>query len=310
MASLPEGLLDEGVWFRVEAAGTASAVRRAAERLADRAGHARAPHRRPVDRRRRGGRQPGQARRPGRAAGAPGARRRAGRRRDGRDRQRARAWPTSRTRSATGTPPPARSASGSARSCARRAGPTCTPYPGKGTVLAAQVWPAAAPRAGLGGRADPADDRRAGQRRRLRRPRGRRPPPGAGLRRARARPAGRAPPRTRRYACSPTPRPRRPPRWSRRCTARSATPAAPRSPSPSWTRTPALVRYAGLGNISGTVLGPDGSRRGMVSLPGIAGHQRRQIREYDYPIAARRGRADAHRRRGGPVEPGRLSRAC
>ena len=44
-----------------------------------------------------------------------------------------------------------------------------------------------------------------------------------------------------------------------------------------------LVRYAGLGNISGTVLAPSG-RRGMVSLPGIAGHQRRQIRQYDYPI--------------------------
>lgn len=46
-----------------------------------------------------------------------------------------------------------------------------------------------------------------------------------------------------------------------------------------------LVRYSGLGNISGTVLGPDGSRRGMVSLPGIAGHQKRQIREYEYPLA-------------------------
>ena len=34
MASLPDGLLDGGVWFRVEAAATASAVRRAAERLA------------------------------------------------------------------------------------------------------------------------------------------------------------------------------------------------------------------------------------------------------------------------------------
>jgi hypothetical protein len=44
-----------------------------------------------------------------------------------------------------------------------------------------------------------------------------------------------------------------------------------------------LVRYAGLGNISGTVIGPNG-RRGMISLPGIAGHQRRQIRQYDYPI--------------------------
>ena len=46
-----------------------------------------------------------------------------------------------------------------------------------------------------------------------------------------------------------------------------------------------VVRYAGLGNISGTVLAPDGRRRGMVSLPGIAGHQKRQIREYDYPLA-------------------------
>jgi len=46
-----------------------------------------------------------------------------------------------------------------------------------------------------------------------------------------------------------------------------------------------LVRYAGLGNIAGTVLALDGSRRGMVSLPGIAGHQKRQIREYDYPLA-------------------------
>src|SRR3954453_9048338 len=34
VAALPEGLLDAGVWFRVEAAGTASGVRRAAERLA------------------------------------------------------------------------------------------------------------------------------------------------------------------------------------------------------------------------------------------------------------------------------------
>ena len=48
-------------------------------------------------------------------------------------------------------------------------------------------------------------------------------------------------------------------------------------------RTAGLVRYAGLGNISGTVLSP-GGRRGMVSLPGIAGHQRRQLREYDYPL--------------------------
>ncbi|MBM2617910.1 SpoIIE family protein phosphatase [Actinoplanes sp. LDG1-06] len=45
-----------------------------------------------------------------------------------------------------------------------------------------------------------------------------------------------------------------------------------------------LVRYAGLGNIAGTVLTPGLPRKGMVSLPGITGHQRRQIREFDYPI--------------------------
>ncbi|MFI9641211.1 SpoIIE family protein phosphatase [Micromonospora sp. NPDC051925] len=47
-----------------------------------------------------------------------------------------------------------------------------------------------------------------------------------------------------------------------------------------------LLRYAGLGNIAGTVLGPDGTRRGLVSLPGIAGHQRPTVREYDYPFPA------------------------
>jgi serine phosphatase RsbU (regulator of sigma subunit) len=46
----------------------------------------------------------------------------------------------------------------------------------------------------------------------------------------------------------------------------------------------ARVRYAGLGNISGTIVTGDGSRRGLVSLPGIVGHQKRQIREYEYPL--------------------------
>ncbi|GAB2929833.1 ATP-binding protein [Micromonospora polyrhachis] len=46
-----------------------------------------------------------------------------------------------------------------------------------------------------------------------------------------------------------------------------------------------LVRYAGLGNITGTLMdGPD--RRGLVSLPGIVGHQRRTVREFDYPMPA------------------------
>jgi anti-sigma regulatory factor (Ser/Thr protein kinase) len=47
-----------------------------------------------------------------------------------------------------------------------------------------------------------------------------------------------------------------------------------------------LVRYAGLGNISGTVFSLEGTRRGMISVPGIAGHQRRQVREYEYPLPA------------------------
>lgn len=47
-----------------------------------------------------------------------------------------------------------------------------------------------------------------------------------------------------------------------------------------------LLHYAGLGNISGTILTPEGTRRGLVSLPGIAGHQKRQIREYEYPLAS------------------------
>ena len=44
-----------------------------------------------------------------------------------------------------------------------------------------------------------------------------------------------------------------------------------------------VVRYAGLGNISGSVVDGE-NRRSMISLPGIAGHQRRLIREYDYPF--------------------------
>jgi anti-sigma regulatory factor (Ser/Thr protein kinase) len=43
------------------------------------------------------------------------------------------------------------------------------------------------------------------------------------------------------------------------------------------------VRFAGLGNIGGSVIGPAG-RHGMVSLPGIAGHRRRDIREYRYAV--------------------------
>lgn len=43
-----------------------------------------------------------------------------------------------------------------------------------------------------------------------------------------------------------------------------------------------LVRYAGVGNVAATVNGA--RRRVMVSLPGIIGHQVREVREFDYPL--------------------------
>ncbi|WP_439678535.1 ATP-binding protein [Embleya sp. MST-111070] len=48
-----------------------------------------------------------------------------------------------------------------------------------------------------------------------------------------------------------------------------------------------VVRFCGIGNVSGTILS-DGPRRGMVSLPGIAGqHARtRRVFEYDLPAGA------------------------
>jgi anti-sigma regulatory factor (Ser/Thr protein kinase) len=42
-----------------------------------------------------------------------------------------------------------------------------------------------------------------------------------------------------------------------------------------------VVRFAGLGNIAAAILA-DGARRGMISVPGIAGHQARTIRQFDY----------------------------
>ena len=48
----------------------------------------------------------------------------------------------------------------------------------------------------------------------------------------------------------------------------------------------AVLRYAGLGNIAGSTFVPGAARRGLVSLPGIAGHQKRQIRQFEYPFPA------------------------
>ncbi len=44
-----------------------------------------------------------------------------------------------------------------------------------------------------------------------------------------------------------------------------------------------VARFAGLGNIAASILS-DGSRKSMVSVPGIAGHQARTIRQFDYPV--------------------------
>jgi Serine phosphatase RsbU, regulator of sigma subunit len=46
-----------------------------------------------------------------------------------------------------------------------------------------------------------------------------------------------------------------------------------------------VVRYAGIGNISSTIVS-GGQRRAMVSLPGIVGQLRRDIREFTYPLVA------------------------
>jgi anti-sigma regulatory factor (Ser/Thr protein kinase) len=43
--------------------------------------------------------------------------------------------------------------------------------------------------------------------------------------------------------------------------------------------------FAGLGNVSAAVVA-DGQKRSMVSLPGIAGHQSRTIRAFEYPLPA------------------------
>ncbi|MFD2351694.1 hypothetical protein ACFSTC_23980 [Nonomuraea ferruginea] len=64
--------------------------------------------------------------------------------------------------------------------------------------------------------------------------------------------------------------------------------------------TPARVSYAGLGNISGWITHAD-DRQGMVSVPGITGHQRRRLRAVRVRTGrARDGRA-ALRRAHGPV---------
>jgi anti-sigma regulatory factor (Ser/Thr protein kinase) len=44
-----------------------------------------------------------------------------------------------------------------------------------------------------------------------------------------------------------------------------------------------VARFAGLGNIAASILS-DGSRKSMISVPGIAGHQARAIRQFSYEV--------------------------
>jgi hypothetical protein len=44
-----------------------------------------------------------------------------------------------------------------------------------------------------------------------------------------------------------------------------------------------VVRFAGLGNVAGWIVGPD-RRNGMVSVPGIAGAHARRLREHVYDL--------------------------
>jgi hypothetical protein len=46
------------------------------------------------------------------------------------------------------------------------------------------------------------------------------------------------------------------------------------------------VRFCGLGNIAAAVLA-EGRKQGMISVPGVAGHQARTIRTFDYALPER-----------------------
>ena len=44
-----------------------------------------------------------------------------------------------------------------------------------------------------------------------------------------------------------------------------------------------LARFAGLGNVAASIVS-DGQRKSMISIPGIAGHQARTIRQFEYEV--------------------------
>jgi hypothetical protein len=44
-----------------------------------------------------------------------------------------------------------------------------------------------------------------------------------------------------------------------------------------------VVRFCGVGNVAGAVL-TDGRKRGMTSVPGVAGVRARNVRRFEYPL--------------------------
>jgi anti-sigma regulatory factor (Ser/Thr protein kinase) len=283
VAALPDGLLDGGVWFRVEAAGTASAVRRAAERLASALAM---PERRIADLAIVAAEAAGNLvkhaeqgvllLRPVRSGDHAGVE-------------------LVLIDSGPGMPDVARSA-GDGHSTAGTLGiglgailrqaswADLHSVPGKGTVLAVQVWPSAVPKpvwaAGLtrpitgeSASGDAIAVREVGGRFQVLVCDGL----GHGPLAAVASQEG-----VRGFLAAPAVPPAAVVEALHRTLGHTRGAALAVA---ELDRDAGLVRYAGLGNIAGTVFAPDGTRRGMVSLPGIAGHQKRQVREYEYPLA-------------------------
>lgn len=281
MASLPDGLLEGGSWFRVEEAGSTSGVRRTAERLATELA---LPERRVNDlsivvaeaatNLVKHATQGVMLLRPVRAGGQAGVEMVA-------------------VDSGPGMPDVAR-ATGDGHSTAGTLGiglgaivrqatwSDMHSVPGKGTVLIAQVWPGAAPPpAWAGGLVRPlTGEPVSGDGCAVREVDGRRQVlmcDGLGHGRLAAAATQEA---VRRFRDAPTVPPAPMVELLHRGLAHTRGAAL----AVAELDRAGVIRYAGLGNISGTVFGPDGGRRGMVSLPGIAGHQKRQIREYEYPL--------------------------
>ncbi len=282
MSSLPEGLLDGGTWFRVEAAGTASAVRRAAERLA---AELAMPERRIADLAIVAAEAAGNLVkhadagvvlvRPVRAGGEAGV-----------ELVAVDAGPgMADVDHALGDGHSTAGTLGIGLGSILRQADWADLHsvPGKGTVLVAQVWPGPPPPpAWAAGLVRPmTGEPVCGDAYAVREIDGRRQVMVCdGLGHGRLAEAA-AQAAVRGFGTAPAAPPAAVVEVLHRLLGRTRGAALAVAELDAGAR---VLRYAGLGNISGTILSADG-RRGLVSLPGIAGHQRRQIREYEYPLA-------------------------